>query len=199
MPPTSPDAERAVRRVRSEGDLPPADDLPHHHTALPHACRRNGRTHVSFASQGQWAPPHMPPPPAAAPASGTSSAAHTPRPPSPPLARPTPLVLHTPRRVRPEEMEEADLTLQGWGDLPEELRNELVQVSRNRGQRAQRVPAGWWGKVLVFFGQVGPDARVRSKLMSFVWSSAFGLVQVSGLSKLGIRRRLIVCCSSSSL
>lgn len=39
-------------------------------------------------------------------------------------------------------------------------------------------PRGWIGKVLVFFGQAGPDARERSQLISLVWTLSSGLVQV---------------------
>ncbi|KIP10867.1 hypothetical protein PHLGIDRAFT_33625 [Phlebiopsis gigantea 11061_1 CR5-6] len=57
-------------------------------------------------------------------------------------------------------------------DLPAELERAGIRTRNTRP-----VPGGLWGKILVFIGQVGPDARLRSKLMSFVWSASFGLVQ----------------------
>ena len=160
VPSTVVDADRAVRRVRSEGDFP--DD-----NGETSPCRRPGRhIHHRSEGQGQWSGSSSPSPftpmiPATLPTS--PAVAHTP--PTPTLQRPSPVFLR-------DNSRDIDML----GDIPEDIQIELARAAR---RRARRVPSGWWGKVLVFFGQIGPDARVRSKLMSFVWAFSFGLVQVS--------------------
>ncbi|KAI0344844.1 hypothetical protein BDW22DRAFT_1327114 [Trametopsis cervina] len=41
----------------------------------------------------------------------------------------------------------------------------------------RRVPDGFIGRVLVFFGLAGPDAKARSQFMNVIWQLAFGFVQ----------------------
>ncbi|KAI0699246.1 hypothetical protein BC835DRAFT_1503405 [Cytidiella melzeri] len=52
-----------------------------------------------------------------------------------------------------------------------------LRPPRHRQTRTRPVPAGFKGKLLVFFGLAGPDAKARSQLLNMVWSLGFGLVQ----------------------
>ncbi|KAJ3538011.1 hypothetical protein NM688_g6581 [Phlebia brevispora] len=69
---------------------------------------------------------------------------------------------HPPRRPEPWELP---------FDVNEEPRNDA-----NR-RNTRPPPRGWIGKVMMFFGQAGPNARARSQLISLVWTLSSGLVQ----------------------
>ncbi len=49
-------------------------------------------------------------------------------------------------------------------------------------QNTRPPPRGWLGKVMVFLGQAGPNARARSQLISLVWTMVSGTVQVRRLN-----------------
>jgi hypothetical protein len=47
----------------------------------------------------------------------------------------------------------------------------------SRRRRERPVPPGLRGRILVFFGLAGPDAKARSQLINVIWKLAFGFVQ----------------------
>lgn len=163
--PTPTELERALRRVRSESDLP--DDISLTDIPRPSQHRQSMRAHRAHRSEGHAAL-------RLGAEAGTSGAAQTQTPHDRVPRRPTPVRLHDDARAFDDR--EVLEVLQGLENLPEDIQLE-IQRAHGR-QRERRVPPGWRGKILLFLGQVGPDAEVRSKLVSFVWSLLFGLVQV---------------------
>lgn len=63
-------------------------------------------------------------------------------------------------------------------DLHLPSQTQEPQVDEANQRTARPPPRGWLGKVMIFFGQAGPNARVRSQLISLVWTLSSGLVQV---------------------
>ena len=176
---SAPQTEHTLRRVRSENDLLFPNDITVP-TALssPAPVRRaqqqQRRSHRVQRSEG-WQP-SSPSIAGAATQTPRTLAAAPPRPPDQAVVRPI-----NDRMLDPDTFE----IIQALNDLPPDIRFEIVGDHLREGQRrttrqrdADRVPPGWRGKILVFLGQAGPDMRLRSKLMSFVWSLSFGLVQV---------------------
>ena len=53
-------------------------------------------------------------------------------------------------------------------------------------------PRGWLGKLMVFLGQAGPNARARSQLISLVWTLSSGTVQVCRLHSVKYARLIFI-------
>ncbi|EKM54470.1 uncharacterized protein PHACADRAFT_258332 [Phanerochaete carnosa HHB-10118-sp] len=165
--PSPTELEHALRRVRSENDLPEDVGL----TDIPRRShqRQSMRTHRPHLSEG-----HITSRLALQEAErgSTSGEAQTPHDHMP--RRPTPVRL---RDNAPRSQQDMLEILQGFENLPEDFQAELERARVQARQRERRVPPGIRGKILLFLGHVGPDAEVRSKLVSFVWSLSFGLAQ----------------------
>lgn len=167
------DLDRALRRVQSTGDL---DD----------PATRRARRHRSPAhrrSDGQWPVRN-----GTSPHSRHSSLDAPTVIPFPTIARTNEARVHA-LHHHPSEDWEINF------NFAEELRRLDPPPATTATATAQRpprpVPPGWKGKLLVFLGKAGPNAKERSKLMSFVWTFGSTFVQVrSGPHVLRRRCRL---------
>jgi hypothetical protein len=176
-PSTSAQRDLALRRVRSENDLPFPDGLDELPT--PPAAGRSQR-HTSYRIQRSEGTNLLSP-------SLLGAEPHTPRVLAPPRL-PDQAALRPSGNDRNTDADTFEI-IQALNDLPQDIRFEIVGDQLREGQRRgtqrrdpERIPPGWRGKLLVFLGQAGPDMRTRSKLMSFVWSLSFGLVQVGTIA-----------------
>ncbi|PSR74610.1 hypothetical protein PHLCEN_2v9676 [Hermanssonia centrifuga] len=173
----SAEVERALRRVRSTSDL---DDLhiPSRPTRHPRGMQRR--------SESQWSQ-----------RATTYQARHARgvdptdvRRAFPQIERPQEAAIRLGRTPHPSEAWDINFR------FPEEPRQSDAGTPANN---TRPPPRGWVGKVMVFFGQAGPDARVRSQLISVVWSLSFGLAQVRAYTLSDRIRLLIGSFTSSSL
>ena len=158
-PPPLAEVDRAVRRVRSENDIADDSGEPSSYRQSRRNVPHTSRGHRAARSSGSPPTPLLPTTAPTSPSLATPMA-------TPSVQRPTRVFIRDTRG----NMEVIDTFPE---DLPAELERAGVRTRRTRP-----VPPGLWGKILVFLGQVGPDAQLRSKFMSFVWSASFGLVQV---------------------
>ncbi|GJE92241.1 hypothetical protein PsYK624_083940 [Phanerochaete sordida] len=170
--PTDPRAsltelERALRRVRSENDLPDDAGL----TEVPRRSQQRQSIRVQRVRRSEDAVAFR----QALQDAGFGETTGDAQPPHGRMPqRPAPARTNDDLRSQQELLE----ALQNLQQTLPELQTQVEQLTaaQNR-QRERRVPPGLRGKILLFLGQVGPDAEVRSKLVSFVWSMLFGLAQ----------------------
>lgn len=135
--------DRALRRIRSTGDLEYSSTRPSRHRAGPLERRSEGGNVTLMLPISPLRPQSMVSPPTPAHTRGAS------------LRSP----IDSSNGERPQVV----------GPPP-----------RPRRRRPTRpVPNGFKGKVLVFFGLAGPNAKARSQLVTVVWKLAWGFTQVS--------------------
>lgn len=153
------EVERALRRVRSTGDIeePP---WPTRHPSITQR-RSEGQNHVDWSGRS------------AARAQLRTGGLLSEGAAIPELPRPAEPVHHAPRPPYRNDTWETNLNFA-----------EDPQVEETRRRNTRPPPSGWFGKVLMFFGQAGPNARVRSQLISLVWTLSTGLVQVRQKNRL---------------
>lgn len=158
----SAEVDRALRRVRSTGDLdlePSGSVRPTRHRSA--AQRRSEGTRRSVGNARLL--------PARGFTDGSTdvNAAHA-------LIMPPPAAVTRPRRFpTAESWDVEDVDVNGTR-TPTTTRTR--RPARRRPPRP--VPPGLKGKVMVFFGIAGPDATVRRQLLSLVWNLASGFGQV---------------------
>lgn len=172
-----PELERALRRARSTGDLG-EPTRPTRHPSGSHR-RSEGQAgpswssrHSTRAARGEL---RMPAPLSVGTIPETSSPATSiPIPMRPP--RPPEPAYHSPRGSGGRSGGGAGGIQAAWAEPLDVPPEELLSDEDRRATRPP--PRGWLGKVLVFFGQAGPNARARSQLISVVWTLGSGVVQV---------------------
>ena len=188
------DVERALRRARSTGDL----DEPTRPMRHLSAAHRRSEGQPSTSASANW-PRHQ----------SVRHANRELRMPAPLSESPilegavaVPLLPRQPDPVyRPGRTNSTNQAV--WEDLLEIPAEEVPPHDDEDRRAARPPPRGWLGKVLVFFGQAGPNARARSQLISMVWTLGSGLVQVRCgvlqymiITVNGLRRGISPCDSS---